>query len=167
MAQGEQWPMNDFRQRLADPLDQLMEEIDNSNIDVNTAYDKFVDIMHSVTSMTIPHCGFNPYTKPYWTEKSNVHTRKKDCFVTFWSRTDAPEECIMSHMKIIKGQRQRSGNAKSGQTNYTFKTALRTNQTKRQSSFWWPPGKYSLLPQHVSIISSYVASISSLNSPET
>ncbi|CAC5405418.1 unnamed protein product [Mytilus coruscus] len=49
------------------PLELLTDRIISDNVEVNTVNTEIESILHAAADSVIPTCGFNPYTKPYWT----------------------------------------------------------------------------------------------------
>ncbi|CAC5420984.1 unnamed protein product [Mytilus coruscus] len=49
------------------PLELLTDRIISDNVEVNTVNTEIEIILHAAADSVIPTCGFNPYTKPYWT----------------------------------------------------------------------------------------------------
>ena len=63
----------------------LLERMNYANSNVDTLNNDLVTILKYASSTTIPHCGYNPYTKPYCnSEVKNAHNEeryKRRCWV--------------------------------------------------------------------------------------
>ena len=55
----------------------LLERMNYANPNVDTLNNDLVTILKYASSTTIPHCGYNPYTKPYCnSEVKNAHNEE-------------------------------------------------------------------------------------------
>ena len=77
--------LKNYQEFLNDPLDFLLERMNYANPNVDTLNNDLVTILKYASSTTIPHCGYNLYTKSYWNfEVRNAHNEeryKRRCWV--------------------------------------------------------------------------------------
>lgn len=77
--------LKNYQEFLNDPLDFLLERMNYANPNVDTLNNDLVKILKYTSSTTIPHCGYNPYTKPYWNSEVknalNEERYKRRCWV--------------------------------------------------------------------------------------
>ncbi|VDH94491.1 Hypothetical predicted protein [Mytilus galloprovincialis] len=97
-----------YKQFLHEPLQILIKKMDSDNADINTLYNDMVTILHSAVDKTVPKCGFNPFTKPYWTSGNKIahekeRTLRKSCVLMV-----ALEVCITIHISYTREQNMNS-----------------------------------------------------------
>ena len=77
--------LKNYQEFLNNPLDFLLERMNYANPNVDTLNNDLVTILKYASSTTIPHCGYNPYTKPYWNSEVknalNEERYKRRCWV--------------------------------------------------------------------------------------
>ncbi|CAC5424694.1 unnamed protein product [Mytilus coruscus] len=70
-----------YKQFLHEPLQILIKKMDSDNADIDTIYNDMVTILHFAADKTVPKCGFNPFTKPYWTSGVKI-AHEKETIIT-------------------------------------------------------------------------------------
>ncbi|CAC5359457.1 unnamed protein product [Mytilus coruscus] len=73
-----------YKQFLHEPLQILMKKMDSDNADIDTIYNDMVTILHFAADKTVPKCGFNPFTKPYWTSGVKIAHEKERSLRKAW-----------------------------------------------------------------------------------
>ncbi|CAC5361719.1 unnamed protein product [Mytilus coruscus] len=73
-----------YKQFLHEPLQILIKKMDSDNTDIDTIYNDMVTILHFAADKTVPKCGFNPFTKPYWTSGVKIAHEKERSLRKAW-----------------------------------------------------------------------------------
>lgn len=67
-----------YQNHLQDSMSKLTNEIDSNIVNLENAYQNFIDCLHRSAEISIPKCGFNPLTKPYWNrDVKEAHSRER------------------------------------------------------------------------------------------
>ncbi|CAC5385645.1 unnamed protein product [Mytilus coruscus] len=68
----------EYQDKLCAPLDILIQEAQNNDIDINLFYHNLVDTLINTAKETIPCNMYNPHTKPYWNaDVKKAHTKER------------------------------------------------------------------------------------------
>ncbi|CAG2243072.1 unnamed protein product [Mytilus edulis] len=71
--------IKEYQDKLCAPLDILIQEAQNNDIDINLFYHNLVNTLINTAKDTIPCNMYNPHTKPYWNaDVKQAHTKERN-----------------------------------------------------------------------------------------
>ncbi|CAG2237360.1 unnamed protein product [Mytilus edulis] len=71
--------IKEYQDKLCAPLDILIQEAQNNDIDINLFYHNLVNTLINTAKETIPCNMYNPHTKPYWNaDVKQAHTKERN-----------------------------------------------------------------------------------------
>ncbi|CAG2254224.1 unnamed protein product [Mytilus edulis] len=91
-----------YKQFLHEPLQILIKKMDSDNADIDTLYNDMVTILHAAADKTVPKCGFNPFTKPYWTSGVKIAHEKERTLRKAWVIDGRPRGMHYDSYKLYK-----------------------------------------------------------------
>lgn len=84
--------LRNYQLHLEDPIERLIREINDESDtkNVNDLYESFKNVLNECANKTIPKTGFNPYTKPYWSDNVREAHKKERYYRTIWISENRP-----------------------------------------------------------------------------
>ncbi|VDI49007.1 Hypothetical predicted protein [Mytilus galloprovincialis] len=71
--------IKEYQDKLCAPLDKLIQEAQNNDIDINLFYHNLVNTLINTAKVTIPCNMYNPHTKLYWNaDVKQAHTKERN-----------------------------------------------------------------------------------------